>query len=223
VDSTTTGCKRSKGRLLVPAGSESVHATATGMIRPTTERSEFPSASRLLERSHDLRGRSYIEPAIFIAAMRPEHSGLPSGNVAVLPLQERPFSGPTETSLWNAPFRGQDEHSVCDPQVFLKGPTAVNLAEEIEFRLVPYNLCIRKRCTFLKVGKWSASCVSHVTPRERAPQNPLDIRLGGSQRWTGHCRQAKNVDPAGIQTWAVHHYTNSTKCLPSAHKQLQIS
>jgi hypothetical protein len=96
-------CKEEKGVpgcSIAPADSKSIHATASCTIRPTTESSELPSASRLRECSHDSRGRSYVEPAIFIAATRQEHSGLPSGNAAADSLQECSFPGPTETSLW---------------------------------------------------------------------------------------------------------------------------
>jgi hypothetical protein len=103
VDSTATASTRSKVRLLAPADSESAHATAASTIRQATESSELPSASRLRERSHDPPGRSYIGPAIFIPATRPDHGGFPSSNKA------RP-----RTRYENAPFQDQHEHSVCN-------------------------------------------------------------------------------------------------------------
>jgi hypothetical protein len=52
---------------------------AASTIRPTTESSELLVSA---DSTHDSRGRSYVRSAIFIAAMRPEHSGLPSDNAA---------------------------------------------------------------------------------------------------------------------------------------------
>jgi hypothetical protein len=113
VDATTTVCTRSNerpvcteeqgvpGSLLAPTDSETVHATAARTIRPTTESNELPCASRLREQSHDSRGRSYVGPAIFIAATRTKHGDLPSDNAA-----SRPYE--------HAHFQGQHKQSVTD-------------------------------------------------------------------------------------------------------------
>jgi hypothetical protein len=53
---------------LEPADSENVHTTAARTTQPTTESSQLRGASRLQERSHYSRGRSYVRLAGFIAA-----------------------------------------------------------------------------------------------------------------------------------------------------------
>jgi hypothetical protein len=49
-------------------------------------------------------------------------------------------------------------------------------------------------------GKWSASRLGRFTPRERAPQYPLDRRLGGPQSQSGRRGEEKILDPTRIQT-----------------------
>jgi hypothetical protein len=49
-------------------------------------------------------------------------------------------------------------------------------------------------------GEWSVSHLSRFTPKERAPQYPLDRRLGGPQNWPGQHGEEKNLTPTGTQT-----------------------
>jgi hypothetical protein len=47
---------------------------------------------------------------------------------------------------------------------------------------------------------WSDSILGHFTSVERAPQCPLDRRLGEPQDWLGRCGRVKILDSTGIQT-----------------------
>jgi hypothetical protein len=79
-------------------------------LSPLTRRSDY--GGNILTRLHTGFGRSCVSsaafiaamhpvPAISIAAMRPEHGGLPIDNATAHSLRKRPFSGPTEHSrVW---------------------------------------------------------------------------------------------------------------------------
>jgi len=62
-------------------------------------------------------------------------------------------------------------------------------------------------------GEWSASCPGCYTPRERACHYPLDRKLGGPQRKSGHGGEKKNSQSLpGLKCMNIqpiaHHYTN---------------
>jgi hypothetical protein len=50
-------------------------------------------------------------------------------------------------------------------------------------------------------GEWSASCLGRIFPRKRAPQNQLDMRLGGPQSLSGQREELRPLDRlASIQS-----------------------
>jgi hypothetical protein len=61
--------------------------------------------------------------------------------------------------------------------------------------------------TFLDLSTRWRSVVSFTPrllyPRRKSPRYPLDTRLGGSQSWSGHCGEEKNLAPARNQTLAI--------------------
>jgi hypothetical protein len=73
-----------------------VHSADSGVWEDESAWKNQESRGSLLAPA-DSRGRNYVRSAIFLAATRPEHGGLPSDNTARASLRERPFSGPTET------------------------------------------------------------------------------------------------------------------------------
>jgi hypothetical protein len=60
------------------------------------------------------------------------------------------------------------------------------------------------------VWSWhSASHPCHFTPGERAPQYPLDWRLGGLQRPSGYMEKWKFLTILGLKFWLLSHPAHS--------------
>jgi hypothetical protein len=52
-------------------------------------------------------------------------------------------------------------------------------------------------------GEWSDSRLCRLTPRGKDAQYLLDRRLGGTQSWSGRCREEKYLSLAGNRTPAI--------------------
>jgi hypothetical protein len=117
----------------------------------------------------------------------------------------------------NACFKSRPGHRFfpCFPHAFEENAAIVpqirlRLLFIHPFKFVKMSLCLINKLprnkdvwryrgvapSFLKSaldgGKWSASCPRSLNQREKSPQYPLDMRLGGSQSRFGHCGKEKN-------------------------------